>query len=184
MGDNKEAKKYYERALSIELNNLGPDHVDVARTYLNMGNLHHDLGEHQQAKEYYERALSIQLNTFGPDHVDVARRYHNIGNLHHNLGEHQQAKEYYERALSIQLNKLGPDHVDVARTYRSLADVQGVLDAQQLLANRNNDCVQLIQPKNQRLSIFVTLFSYHNLRRWLIFSDFASKIVRAISSHL
>ena len=128
--------------------------------------------------------MSIQLNKLGPDHVDVAKTYHNMGILHYDLGEHQQAKEYYERALSIQLNKLGPDHVDVARTYRSLADVQGVLDARQLLANRNNDCVQLIQPKNQRLSIFVTLFSYHNLRRWLIFSDFASKIVRAISSHL
>ena len=32
--------------------------------------------------------------------------------------------------------------------------------------------------------LFVTLLSYHNLRRWLILSDFASKVVRAISSHL
>ena len=31
---------------------------------------------------------------------------------------------------------------------------------------------------------FVTLFSYHDLRRWLSFSDFACKMVRAISLHL
>ena len=37
MGDNQQAKEYYERALSIQLNKLGPDHVDVARTYHNMG---------------------------------------------------------------------------------------------------------------------------------------------------
>ena len=105
-------------ALSIKLNKLGPDHVDVASTYHNMAILHKKLGEHQKAKEYYGRALSIQVNKLGPDHVDVASTYHNMGNLHMDLGDHQQAKEYYGRALSIQLNKLGPDHVDVASTYR------------------------------------------------------------------
>ena len=63
--------------------------VDVARTYHNMGTLHHDLGDHQQAKEYYERALSIQLKKLGADHVDVARTYYNMGNLHHDLGDYQ-----------------------------------------------------------------------------------------------
>ena len=112
-----------------------------------------DLGEHQQAKQYYERALSIQLNKLGPEHVDVARTYRNMGRLHKGLGDHQQAREYYERALSVQVNKLRPDHVDEARTYRLLDDVQCVLDAQQLLANRSNDRAQFIQPKNHRCCI-------------------------------
>ena len=120
LSDYQQAKEYFERALSIELNKLGPDHVDVARTCHNMGNLHCNLGDNQQAKKYYERALSIQLNKLGPDHVDVAITYHNMGNLHCNLGDNQQAKKYYERALSIQLNKLGPDHVDVAAIYHDM----------------------------------------------------------------
>ena len=33
LGDYQQAKGYYERALSIRLNMLGPDHVDVAETY-------------------------------------------------------------------------------------------------------------------------------------------------------
>ena len=37
---NRLIKENYERALSIQLNKLGPDHVDVALTYHNMGNLH------------------------------------------------------------------------------------------------------------------------------------------------
>ena len=116
LGDYQQAKEYYERTLSIQLNMLEPDHVDVAGTYHNMGILHRDLGDHHQAKEYYERALSIRLNKLGPDHVDVAATYQNMGNLHRDLGDRPQAKEYYERALSIQLIKLVPDHVDVART--------------------------------------------------------------------
>ena len=151
LGDQQQAKEYYKLALSIKLNKLGPDHVDLARTYHHMGMLLEDLGEHQQAKEYYERALSIQLNKLGPDHVDVARTYHSMGMLYEDLGEHQQAQEYYERALSIQLNN--PDNVDVARTYQLLDDLQRVLDAQQLLANRSNDRAQFIQPKNHRSRI-------------------------------
>ena len=151
LGDQQQAKEYYKLALSIKLNKLGPDHVDLARTYHHMGMLLEDLGEHQQAKEYYERALSIQMNKLGPDHVYVARTYHSMGMLYEDLGEHQQAQEYYERALSIQLNN--PDDVDVARTYQLLDDLQRVLDAQQLLANRSNDRAQFIQPKNHRSRI-------------------------------
>ena len=132
LGDYQQAKEYYERTLSIQLNMLGPDHVDVALTYCNMGILHRVLGDHHQAKEYYERALSIQLNKLGSDHVDVARAYHHMGTLHHDLGEYQEAKQYYERALSIQLNKLGPEHVDVARTYRNMGILhKGLGDHQQ-----------------------------------------------------
>ena len=127
MGDDQQAKGYYERALFILLNKLGPDHIDVAGTYHNMGNLHNFLGDHQQAKDYYERALSIKLNKLGPDHIDVASTYHNMANLHNFLGDHQQAKEYFKRALSIQLNKLGPDHVEVARTYHDIGNLHNYL---------------------------------------------------------
>ena len=127
MGDDQQAKGYYERALLILLNKLGPDHIDVAGTYHNMGNLHNFLGDHQQAKEYYERALSIELNKLGPDHIEVARTYNGMGILHMDLGEHQKAKDYYERALSIKLNKLGPDHIDVASTYHNMGNLHNFL---------------------------------------------------------
>ena len=101
------AKEYYERALSIKLKKLGPDHVDVALTYHAMGTLHKDLGDHQQAKEYYERALSIQLKKLGPDHVDVALTYHNMGTLHEDLGDHEQAKDRSpSNGASISINFL------------------------------------------------------------------------------
>ena len=49
LGDYRQAKEYYERALSIRLNKLGSDHVHDARTYHVLGNLLNDLGDHQQA---------------------------------------------------------------------------------------------------------------------------------------
>jgi len=61
MGNHQQAKEFYERALSIQLKKLGPEHNDVARTLHSLGNLHKAMGNYQQAKEYYECALSIQL---------------------------------------------------------------------------------------------------------------------------
>ena len=125
--DYQQAKRYYERALSIRLNKLGPDHADVAHTYHIMGTLHRHLGDYLQAKEYYLRALSIRLNKFRPDHVAVAHTCHHMGTLHRDLGDHRQAKEYYLRALSIRLNKLGPDHVVVAYTYQHMGTLHRYL---------------------------------------------------------
>ena len=125
--DYQQAKRYYERALSIRLNKLGPDHADVAHTYHIMGTLHRHLGDYRQAKEYYLRALTIRLNKFRPDHVAVAHTCHHMGTLHRELGDHRQAKEYYLRALSIRLNKLGPDHVVVAYTYQHMGTLHRYL---------------------------------------------------------
>ncbi|KAL9955411.1 hypothetical protein ACROYT_G036729 [Oculina patagonica] len=102
------------------LSTLGPDHVDVARTYNNLGALHSKLGNLVQAKECYDSALTIRLEKLGPDHVDVAWTYNSLGALHRKLGNLMQAKECYDSALTILLEKLGPDHVDVAWTYNSL----------------------------------------------------------------
>ncbi|XP_022778247.1 clustered mitochondria protein homolog, partial [Stylophora pistillata] len=117
------AKEFYDRALAIRLKKLGPDHVDVAWTYANLGIVHRNLGDLSQAKEFYDRALAIRLKKLGPDHVDVAQTYANLGNVHRKLGDLSQGKEFYDRALSIRLKTLGPEHVDLANTYHNLGIV-------------------------------------------------------------
>jgi len=81
LGNHQQAKEHYEHVLSIQLNKLGPEHIDVRRpswpsaswvtvtcvTISGIGNA----GNHPQAKERYERALSILLKRRGPDHSDA-----------------------------------------------------------------------------------------------------------------
>ena len=55
----EEAKEYYERALSIWEESLGPQHPNVASSYNKFADVLVDQGDRRQAKEYYERALSI-----------------------------------------------------------------------------------------------------------------------------
>ncbi|KAJ7383720.1 hypothetical protein OS493_026250 [Desmophyllum pertusum] len=106
--------------LLILLEKLGPERVDVASTYNNLGIVHMDLGDLEQAKECHDRALAIRLEKLGPEHVDVASTYNSLGLVHKDLGDLEQAKEYYDRARVILLEKLGPEHVNVASTYNNL----------------------------------------------------------------
>ena len=99
---------------------LGPEHVDVAAVYNNLGNVYHELNNFVKANECVEHSIAIRLKTQGPEHVDIATTYVNMGNLQFDMGNMEQAKEYYERALAIRMKHFGPDDVDVVAVRRSL----------------------------------------------------------------
>ena len=47
-------------SIEIKINVLGAKHIDVAKSYNNLGVVHQELGELEQAKDYHQRALEIQ----------------------------------------------------------------------------------------------------------------------------
>ena len=104
-------------------------HLDVARSYNNLGEVQHTLGDLEKAKEYHERAIAIRLEKLGPDHLDVAMCHNNLGNVHRDLGDLEQAKECYERALTIRLKKLDPDHLDVLAVQHKLTQLQQMMES-------------------------------------------------------
>ena len=53
-GEFVKAKDYYERALEIRKEQLGPNHVDVAASYNNLCTVYRNTGEFAKAKDYYE----------------------------------------------------------------------------------------------------------------------------------
>ncbi|XP_066030788.1 uncharacterized protein [Pocillopora verrucosa] len=118
---------YGKWLLEIQMKKLGPEDLDVADCYNNLGTLHSDLGETDEAKDCYMRALKIRLKQLGPENVDVARSYNNLGTLHSDLGETDEAKDCYERALEIQMRQLGPEDVDVANSYNNLGTLHSDL---------------------------------------------------------
>ena len=115
------AKTYFEYSLAFKLQELGPEHVNVARSYNNLASIYKKLGDFEQAREYQQRALDIKLDKLGPEHVDVAGSYYSLALIYQKLGDFEQAREYQQRALDIQLDKLGPEHVSVAGSYGNLA---------------------------------------------------------------
>ena len=44
LGELEQAKDYHQRALEIKINVLGAKHIDVAKSYNNLGVVHQELG--------------------------------------------------------------------------------------------------------------------------------------------
>ena len=67
-----EALKMHQEVLRIRVATLGPEHPDVAATYLNMGAACNKMGDNDKAMEYCSSALPIFEKVHGPDHPLVA----------------------------------------------------------------------------------------------------------------
>ena len=119
----QKAKEYYQWALDIQKEQLGPNNVHLAQSYNNLGIVYKTTGELEKAKEYYQWALEIQKEQLGPKHVDVASSYGNLGNMYCKTGEIGKAKEYYQWALDIQTEQLGPNNVHLAKSYTNLGNM-------------------------------------------------------------
>ena len=123
LGEYTKSEDYYQRAIEIQVNTLGPNHVDVATSYNNLGIVFQHIGELEQAKDYHQRAIDIRINVLGPNHIDVATSYNNLGSLYKAMSELGQAKDYHQRAIDIQINELGQNHINVATSYNNLGTV-------------------------------------------------------------
>ena len=123
LGEYNISNDYHQRALEISITVLGPNHIDVAASYNNLGLVYEAMGELEQAKDYHQRALEIFINVLGPNHIAVATSYNNLGVVFEAMGELEQAKDYFQRAIEIRINVLGPNHIDVAKSYNNLGVV-------------------------------------------------------------
>ena len=68
---------------------LGPDHVDVATSYNNLGTICSDPCVFQRAKDSFARACRCTTS------------YNNLGTVYSALGDFQQVKDGYTCALDI-----------------------------------------------------------------------------------
>ncbi|KAJ1493017.1 hypothetical protein T484DRAFT_1591707, partial [Baffinella frigidus] len=77
-----EALEMLEVSLGANVRAYAPDHVEVAKSYNNIANIHQVQGKLVEALELYEKSKAIKINALGHDHVDVAKSYTNIANIY------------------------------------------------------------------------------------------------------
>jgi len=122
-GSNREAKPFYERALAIREDQLGPHHHDTAQSLNNLGALLKNMGQYEEARPFYERALAIREEQLGPQHPSTATSLNNLGELLRAMGQYEEARPFYERALAIREEQLGPHHPDTGISAGNLASL-------------------------------------------------------------
>jgi Tfp pilus assembly protein PilF len=119
-GDLAGARPYYERALAIGEQALGPTHPTTATSLNNLGNLLRAQGDLTAARAYLARALAIREQVLGPAHPDTAGSLNNLGSLLQAQGDLAGARPYLERTLGIVEQTLGALHPHTATSLNNL----------------------------------------------------------------
>ena len=120
LGQAQQGCVAFEHTLAITEHHYGPEHPEVAKTLVNLGNAYDALGDTARSKALLERALAIKERHYGPEHPEVAATLANLGNAYGDLGDTARQKELLERALAILERHYGPEHPDVATTLTNL----------------------------------------------------------------
>lgn len=85
--------------IALKLRKSINDSVQIANTYLNIGNLHNTQRNIIKSKEYYLKARNTYLNL--GNNYGLASANHNLGLVHEYLGEYEEALKSYKESYQI-----------------------------------------------------------------------------------
>lgn len=121
-GEYAKSLAFQQKALSITLKTVGPDHINVGAIYGNMATVYVEQGDHEKALDFHEKCLRIKLDALGPDHPHVGSTYINMGTACENQGDYAQAIIYFEMGLRIKMATGGPNYFEVGATYVNMGN--------------------------------------------------------------
>jgi tetratricopeptide (TPR) repeat protein len=116
-----EAEKAYRDSQAVLVKRLGPDHVNLAYSYVNLASLL-DLrrGQAVEAEALYKRALEIRRKALGNDHPTVGQALQLTGLFYLNQGRLDESESTYDEALAL-FRRINPKHFEVGKCLNGLA---------------------------------------------------------------
>jgi class 3 adenylate cyclase/tetratricopeptide (TPR) repeat protein len=117
-GEYAAAEQLSKRGLAIFEKAHGPDHPDVARSLIRLGNVYWTQGRYAEAQSAQARALAIGEQALGPDHPLLAWSLNGLGLL---CADPAEAEPLYRRALAIREKAFGADDPAVAMSLNNIA---------------------------------------------------------------
>jgi len=112
-----------EKALEVRLELYGEHHVDVARSYNNIGFAYHLLGENEKSVDNLSEAIRIFEELGEHDHEHYARALTNLGAAYLDSEHFEEALRYFHRGLRIQNRLFGTEPSKVSRSLAFLVSV-------------------------------------------------------------
>jgi tetratricopeptide (TPR) repeat protein len=133
------ARPFYELALAVREEVLGPEHPATVISLNNLADLLQAQGDLAAAQALYERALRVNEKLLGPDHPNTATSLNNLAGVLRAENAIAVALPLSERALAIREKALGPEHPLTASSlnnFASLLQAQGNFAAARPLFER------------------------------------------------
>jgi tetratricopeptide (TPR) repeat protein len=108
-------------ALEMQVDTLGEEHIEVAKTLHNIGVCHRHSDDWDSALKFYVQAHHVFEINLGRDHLDTVRTLHNIGGVYRRRKEYAKAMECFKEVLVVRRNLLGDNHPSVSIALVSMA---------------------------------------------------------------
>jgi tetratricopeptide (TPR) repeat protein len=121
----QEAEPFYQRALAIRTQVLGPEHPDTASNLSYLAACYNDDERFEQALTSAHQALAVQERVPGAADLDVATTVNIIGYAYHHLGRFEEAEPYLERAVSLYKKCLVHEHPELSIGLNNLGALYG-----------------------------------------------------------
>ena len=129
-----EAESFIKRALEIDEEILGPNHIKTINTKEHLAGLYQENNQFQ-AIIILEEILIARKEILGSDHPDVANTLNNLASNYEGLGMLGKAEENYKNAHKISEKKLGKYH---PLTNQILINLSGIYFEKNLNQNGSN----------------------------------------------
>ncbi|CAF1685891.1 unnamed protein product [Rotaria magnacalcarata] len=111
-----EALKYNQMALEIQEKCCPSDHVDIAKSLMNIGKNLTRQEKHDKALDYFQQASTVLEKCSPSSSVDLADTLNSIGIYHETQKNPKMALDYFKRALTLNAKFLPVDHKSVQKT--------------------------------------------------------------------
>lgn len=118
-----QAEPLYQRALHIEEQLVGPDHLRLAAPLYGLALLLYELGKYVQAEPLAQRALALWEGALDPEDPELARPLIGLAIICLAQGKYTQTEHLCQRALWLREQALGPEHAQVIAPVTNLAEV-------------------------------------------------------------
>ena len=122
------ARKYFQRALEQDTNDLGAHHPDVANDLEQLAEIYEKMDKIEKAAEYYRRVIKEYGEIEGKDALVVVTSMVNLGNLLAKQKQWEEAEDQLRRAVKTAEKRLGKQSLEVADAIEYLAALLAVTE--------------------------------------------------------
>ncbi len=114
---------YYQKALSIKKEVLGPHHLKVSNIYYNLGIIEEEKRNLEKAIQFLKQGISGILEAEGKGSPHLIDFYNKVGYLYRLKGNFDAALDFRGKALSIKNKKYGNNSIETASSYYYLGEI-------------------------------------------------------------
>ncbi len=117
------AESLFDEAHAIRIDEVGPESLEVARSFDSRGELRYHRGDFVGAEAAFRKAIDLHRRHPPDVHTDIALAANNLGVALRSLGRLDEAQTLHEEALALRRRAVPEDAPAVAESLNNLAGI-------------------------------------------------------------